>query len=151
MLDWNDLGRWVYRHELSSKTWISERRSLLAIFLEAMNMGIPPEIASPCFPDRLSHLRTIIRPAKDAITAQNRDQLIDLLYAASTMTVKELRLYLGTPRRQVIRFDEFELLGLPTPFFQLTLSQDQFDRVRNTTELQYVFLPREEERAEIRL
>lgn len=90
---WTDLTQKIQDKQLSSKTWKSEQASLITIFSAAEQMGLEPKDASL---SSTCNLRTIIKDAKFAVYHNNPERLSELFHLASSLTVRDLRLKLGS-------------------------------------------------------
>lgn len=132
-MSWNTLRQTLLEKKLSSAGWQSDQKHLLEIVDRAMAWKIDERFSSP----NLSNLRTVIRPAREALEREDPARLAELLEWAATLTVKDLRLKLDIPKLEQIEADR-QLHG-DEYLYTLVLTESQFELIQKKTCLNLEF------------
>jgi hypothetical protein len=132
---WNQVAKKVREKVLTSASWNSDQKHLLEVITVARRWKLDP--ASACKAG-ISNLRIILPSARKAIQMDNRTLLEQLFDWAAYMPTTQLRVEIGvTPREQIPFFQSQN----PVPQYHVTLTADQFRRVKSSHRHRYTFAP----------
>ena len=134
---WDQLIKRIEEHlEFSkSSTWNSDRSMLLKLFQQANELGIDP---TPLLQAKISNIRTIIRPLREAVFQNDIEGVNSLFHDAKTLSNSELRLKLRTTKPLPIHV-HIEKDDNGHDLYVLRLSKEQFHRIEKSTKLFFKF------------
>ncbi len=128
MGDWENIRDKVLGKKLQSISWTSDRAGMLLLIEVAEYNNIAAPLPHEFF---ISRFREILKDAKMAIAHGDLDQLRAYINMAATFPVADLRIKLGKKARMKIFVREEK--GDEINQYSITLTQDQFDRIRRST------------------
>jgi len=140
MNKWDPMRDRVNSWEANNLTYQSNIASLLEIFDYAEEWELDPTYAKNA---SRSNLREIIYEAKKAINKNQPVRLQELFQLAAEMKTKDLRLWLRGEERDVI-------VARKVPFgkshqYLIQLTKKQLERIQKATELNFIFMIKEED------
>lgn len=100
----------------------------------AEKLGIDPANALSA---SISNLRTIIKPAKDAISVDAIDDIRKLFELAGDLNNRELRDRLGGNEREIVIYRRVKTQENIT--YEISLSEDQFNTIQASTKYKITF------------
>lgn len=103
MSHWKTVKEKIATKELDSKTWRSDQTNLLKVAEAAAEYGLNPVHAQKA---SISNLRAIIKPAKKAIQAGDKELLDQLFELASTLSNRDLRTRTNKRKIETIYFQK---------------------------------------------
>ena len=134
MISWNTIRDRIKGMNEGGYTYRTYYNSLIVIIDKAEHWNINPVIAKDA---TKSNLQEIIPEAKKAIKRMRKDRLEELFRAASTLSNKELRIYLRGDKREHIILEKLEVEGEIT--YKIELTEDQYEKIVKATEENYKY------------
>ena len=139
MNEWDTMRERVNDWEANSPTYRSNISSLLEIFDYAEEWELDPTYAEDA---KRSNLREIIYEAKKAISINQPERLQELFRLGGEIKTQDLRLRLRGEHRDVIVAEKVPI-GV-TYNYSVQLTKKQLERIEKATELNYIFMRKEE-------
>lgn len=128
MSNWNAIRKKIDAKTLESHTWKSDLNNLHFVIDAAEELGLDHADADAA---TLSNLRTVIKVAKKAIAAEDRDRLSELFHLAATLTTGALRVDIGTHELEEVYFDVKIVDG--TKVYLIYANNEQLERIMKST------------------
>ena len=130
MITWNRVRKQINQAKGANASWRSDKKNLLAIIdiAEMLNVAAPDT--------NISNLRTIVKPARDAIKTHNTKKLVELFRMAEVFPTHYLRVKCGRKLQPVCccKVTNDEKINI-----QLDLTQDQFGKFVCTMKNRFEF------------
>ena len=132
MNTWDVLRERARSLDQSVYRWRSHTRYLVAIFDQAEEWGLDPDIPNSA---SISNLCEIIVDARRAIEEGRRKHLNELFQMAADLTNRELRIALRGGNRPEITVKRVG--GADDALYAFRVNRAQFERIRNATETSF--------------
>lgn len=131
---WAEIKAMVANKQLNGAPWKSDQKSLLEIFTLAEKMGIDPDDIAK---SDLTKLRTIVKEARKAAEANDKERLTYLFQLTATQNIVDLRLIMATKELEPISVEEVEENGVP--MYVIRVTKRQLERIQQSTKPFYRF------------